>query len=110
MTNQAERRVYQRYALTCPIVICDTQGNELIRTQTVNISDGGAFLAMPAPVEVSRAKTTAGQKVRAEVHLPRSTPNSYLLERVDSPARVIRNEKAGLAIMFIEPLQLHLDE
>jgi hypothetical protein len=110
VTHQAERRTYQRYALTCPIVICDMQGNELLRTQTVNISDGGAFLAMPAPVDVTSAKTTPGQQVRAEVRLPRSTTNSYLLERIDSPARVIRQGATGLAIMFIEPLQLHLDE
>jgi len=102
-----ERRRHRRFELTCPIVVTDAQGNELLRTRTVNISDGGAL------VEPHEQAVHVGQTVGVDLHLPRSTANTFMYEQVSSEARVVRHhplaDAEAPALTFIEPLKLDLE-
>jgi len=106
--DQDNRRAYPRFELTCPITVTDSEGNPLLKTRTLNVSDGGALLA---PHEET---LDVGESVDVTMNLPRSTPNTFMFEQVTSPAQVVRSQQADdlecLALMFIEPLELALDE
>jgi hypothetical protein len=107
MTGWIEKRVHQRFELSCPVVITDSHGKKLLRTQTLNISDGGAMLA-------EHDDFLAGDMLQADMKVPRSTPNTFLMEDVPTNAMVVRHQNIqahdGMAIAFIEPLSLKLEE
>ena len=82
----------------------------LARGRTINISDGGALVSIPrdtAP-EISA-------NVNARFSVPRSTPNTYMLEQFASSACVVRRQalvddsRAGVAVRFSKPLKLGLE-
>ncbi len=106
MSGWVEKRVHQRFELSCPIIITDSHGNKLLRTQTLNVSDGGAAVA-------DRGQFSVGDVLQAEMKVPRSTPNTFMMEDVPSRAVVIRHQKIqaseGMAIAFIEPLNLEIE-
>ena len=108
--NREERRRYKRFDLPCPIDVCDGEGNVLTSTRAANVSDGGVFL--PVPVQ---AAPPLGSKLQINFRVPRSTPNTYMLEEFSSSARVARhqplvdNSAAGVALQFARPIRLQLE-
>lgn len=107
-----ERRAHRRLVLTCPVVVSDEGGRELLRTRTLNVSDGGALLQAPADQELA-----PGEPVKLLLRVPRSTPNTYMLEDFSSGANVVRRQAAAdaagpgqyVAVRFAEPLGLELE-
>jgi hypothetical protein len=70
-----ERRQYTRHGLSCPVRLVDETGRHLASGKTVNISDGGLF--MPVPPE---AVASPGQHLDVKLSVPRSTPNTFLMQ------------------------------
>ena len=105
-----ERRRHKRFALGCPITLADAEGTEGLKSKTVNVCDGGAFLAVPAKVVPPKDR-----KLTVRLLVPRTTPNTYLLEEFTSEAHVVRhdmledNASVGLALRFTQPLTLDLE-
>ena len=105
-----ERRKYKRTQLTCPARLLDGEGNVLAKSTTSNLSDGGAFLAVPIDHLPRR-----GSRLTIGLSVPRSTANTYMLEEFSSPARVVRHEPmqddtlAGVGVRFDGPIQLQLE-
>ena len=105
---EENRRAFPRVELTCPIEVTDSEGKVLLKTRTLNISDGGALL------EPHEDTIEVGAPVDVTMNVPRSTPNTFMFEKVNSTAQVVRSQQAenleSLALMFIEPLKLDLEE
>jgi hypothetical protein len=105
---EENRRIHPRVELTCPIEITDSEGTVLLKTRTLNISDGGALL------EPHEDTIEIGAPVDVTMNVPRSTANTFMFEQVSSSAHIIRGQQAehleSLALMFIEPLKLSLEE
>ncbi len=105
---EENRRAHPRIELTCPVTVTDSQGNVLLRTRTLNVSDGGALL------EPREQTIEVGLPVSVAMNLPRSTANTFMFEEVLTSAEVIRSQQAAdlesLALTFIEPLKLDLGE
>lgn len=104
---QDERRDHPRCRLTCPIVITDSRGKELMQTQTLNISDGGLLL------EPGGKAIGLDEAVHLNLRIPRTTDNTFMYEDFFSGALVVRHQSAGggrsLAMAFTQPLQLELE-
>jgi hypothetical protein len=106
----AERREHERHDLACPIRFYDRGGVEITQAKTTNVSDGGVFV--PVPI---RFLAEIGKQVNVAFSLPRSTPNTYMLEDFASEAKVIRQtamqdvDHAGIALEFAEPLELEIE-
>ena len=104
-----ERRASIRFDLTCLVVITDSAGKELLRTKTLNLSDGGVLLTAPTNQTIP-----LGQYVHVDVRLPRSTPNTFMLEEISSDAGILRhqpmrdNSSVATALTFTKPLKLGL--
>ncbi|MDY6913658.1 MAG: PilZ domain-containing protein [Planctomycetota bacterium] len=108
--RKLERRQYKRLKLSCPFAVFNKAGEILFESKSLNISDGGALLSasikhIPPP--------HAGVKLNFSV--PRSTPNSYMMEDFTCPGRVVRQQPlkddylAGVAFQFARPMQLALE-
>ena len=106
--NDADRRTFPRFELTCPVTITDSTGKVLLKTRTLNISDGGALL------EPQEETIEIDEPVTIDMRVPRSTANTFMYEDVSSPAQIIRSQEAAdlesYALMFIEPVKLDLGE
>lgn len=106
----AERRRSPRFEMACPVRIYDADGALVARSKTVNISDGGAFVALPIE-QLSRL----GGAAELALSVPRSTPTTHMLEDFSCRATVVRQEPmvdeayAGVALEFDEPLELALE-
>lgn len=106
-----DRRVFRRWEMPCLISLFDDGGRMLARTRTVNISDGGAYVMVPVE---NLPEGSLPHKLNVHLSVPRSTPNTYLLEDFRTWATVRRAEPleredcAGLAISWIEPIHLEL--
>lgn len=105
-----ERRACRRFDLTCPIVVTDSEGNELLKTKTLNISDSGALLAAPIDQTIPLC-----QYVHVDMRLPRSTENTFMFEKISSEAGVLRHQpmkdhaNVATALTFTKPLKLELE-
>jgi len=104
-----ERRKHSRQELPCPITLhCD--GQTPCRSTAFNISNGGVFLTLPTAALPQREC-----EVEILFSVPRSTPNTYMLEEFTCKAKVIRHQpladdaQAGLALQFLSPQPLMLD-
>ena len=110
-TRNTERRRHKRYPLPCPARISTGTGSQEAQGRTVNVSDGGVFVAVP----LSWPLPACDEAVDVVFSLPRSTPNTYMLEEVRSTARVLRHQPlkndrlAGLALQFAKPLDLAVE-
>jgi c-di-GMP-binding flagellar brake protein YcgR len=108
--RDVERRRHKRFPLPCPARII-AGGSREARGKTVNVSDGGMFVAIP----ISSPLPACYEAVDVVFSLPRSTPNTYMLEEVSSTARVLRHQAlkndrlAGLALQFAKPLNLAVE-
>ena len=75
-----------------------------------NISDGGAYLVVPTDALLSR-----GCEVDISFSVPRTTPNTYMLEDFACKAKVVRHQRLtegdrrGMALQFDKPKQLVLE-
>jgi hypothetical protein len=125
-TPGKERRRHERVSLDCPIVIYTPTGRrEMARARTDNISDGGCYVILDNNAEskwVWTPQQTDESPLMVELKIPRRTPNTYLLEPVRSPGRIVRiekpplnqlpadtkNDELGLALQFKKPLALQL--
>lgn len=104
-----ERRQYKRHPLGCPAHLADETGTCLVTGKTVNISDGG--LMMPVTLE---AAPEPGRQLSLKLSVPRSTPNTFLMEPIASEAIVVRHAPAEdgthyVAVRFAAPLTLDLE-
>ena len=104
-----DRRAHKRFAVTCPAVLSDTDGRELTKTRTIDISDGGAMLEpLGEPVDV-------GQTVQVALRVPRETDNTFMYEDFFVAARVVRHQPGRekgtvwMALQFTPSLELQLE-
>ena len=105
----AERRKHKRHDIPCPVKILDSEGGLLAKSKCQNISDGGILVPLPPT-----AAGKMGANVQIEISVPRTTPNTYMLEQFSSMARVIRTQdtdSAGIAAAFefARPLNLAIE-
>lgn len=106
-----ERRAHERWNLACPVTIVQAGGSFYASGKTLNVSDGGAFVTVPAEDWPDAAEET---ELTIRLSVPRSTPNTYLLEDFHANARVVRTRPANgedfaVALEFIQPIPLNLD-
>lgn len=105
-----ERRQHRRQDLLCPMVVELSGGDALGSTRTINISDGGVLIALP-----SDALPAPGTEVKVTFSVPRSTPNTYMLEQFACSGQVVRQdsfpdeELTGVALRFDHPIDLMLE-
>lgn len=107
--TNSERRAHQRHDLACPARLVDQTGTFVATGKTRNISDGGMLL----PVK-SQDAASPGTRVDVKLSIPRSTPNTYLMQPFRGQALVVRkhDEPGGptcLAVQFEPPLDLDLE-
>lgn len=106
----AERRKHKRQAIACPVSLSGEDEKFLAQSKTLDISDGGAIFAVP-----SKSVPRLDQKVAIVFSVPRSTPNTYMLEEFTGRARIVRhqplldNEQVGVAIQFLPAMSLGLE-
>lgn len=104
-----ERRMHSRVELPCAIFFADGK-EQPARFKTINVSDGGAFVAVPGDEAPRR-----GSRIAVRLLVPRSTSNTYMLEAFESQAKVIRHDvlrdgaEVGLGIEFDRRIDLGLD-
>ncbi len=116
-----ERRAHPRYDLTCPAVLADRRGRELLRARTLNVSDGGTLLApldeaVGTGREVSKRRPVAAwsrRRLRLKLRVPRFTENTFMYEDFVAEARVVRlqpiQQGQAVALAFSAPLTLGLE-
>ena len=104
-----ERRRHTRHPLSCPARLVDETGRCLASGKTVNVSDGG--LLMPIGPD---AAAQPGQQLDVKLSVPRSTPNTFLMQAFRAKAIVVRQDQsedgAGrVAVRFEPSLDLDLE-
>ena len=104
-----ERRKHRRHPLKCPANLTDEAGSCISAARTINISDGGLLVPV-APQDAPRP----GQALSLKLSIPRSTPNTFLMQPVSGKAVVVRHEPSDngacqMAIRFEPPLELDLE-
>jgi hypothetical protein len=103
----SERRRHTRYRVPCPVRLSSGPAGEAAG-KTANVSDGGLLVALPR-----QALPACGSLVDVLLRVPRSTPNTYMLEEFTSRARVVRHETSGsrasAALQFLHPLDLAVE-
>lgn len=108
-----ERRQNKRFAIRCGAAVLASPGQAAIKVRTINVSDGGALLEVPVASVPPQA--CPGESIEVTLSVPRSTANTYMVEQLASPARVIRHEMlndnslVGLALQFLRPLELGIE-
>ncbi len=107
---RVERRQHKRYEMDRPVSVHVSQGDLIADGKTLNVSDGGVLLIVPAGEAPQH-----GRDVEVKFSLPRSTPNTYMLEEVVSSGRVVRRQPmnddsaTGVAVRFWEPIDLAVE-
>ncbi len=104
-----ERRQHPRLPLPCPARLVDETGRRLASGKTVNISDGG--LLMPIAPE---AAPQPGQQLDLKLSVPRSTPNTFLMQAFTAKVIVVRHDPSDdgagrVAVRFESPIDLDLE-
>lgn len=108
--QKSERRRFKRIDLACPIEISGHQGHFQARGRTINVSDGGVMISIPAKI-VPHVK----EKIKVTVSIPRITPNTRMIEKIDSLATVLRHQErpdenlSEIALRFTKPKKLELE-
>lgn len=109
--RRPERRRFRRAALSCPMRLEDARHGLVAEGKTLNLSDGGAYLVVGI-----EALHRLGKTAHVEFSVPRSTANTYMLEKFTATAHVIRHEPmlddrhAGVAMQFEQPVALGLGD
>ncbi len=109
--REVERRCHKRFPLPCVARISTEGGGRDLRAKAVNISDGGMYLTVP----LISPPPKRDEAVEVVFSLPRSTPNTRMLEEVRSTGRILRhqplknNRQARVALQFTQPLDLAVE-
>ena len=107
--NKRERRNHPRSTLTCWLQILDPAGDDTT-VECRNVCDGGVLAFVPA--EVAPAPDA---QLDVQLAVPRSTANTYMIERFTCRTHVVRHEHAdgngaiAVAMRFGVPLELALE-
>jgi len=105
-----ERRRHKRHELACPVSLAGEDAQAPAKTKGINISDGGILFPLPR-----QAVPDVGAKVHVDFSVPRSTPNTFLMEEFSSRAVVVRSEPGGgkvparIALEFERPMDLGIE-
>jgi c-di-GMP-binding flagellar brake protein YcgR len=105
-----ERRRYKRHPICCPVTIHDEHRSDPLKSQAVNVSDGGLLLAVE-PTYVP----PMDHQIEIKLMVPRSTANTHMLEEFQLKARVARhemlasNDLVGVALQFQPATDLGLE-
>ncbi len=108
--SESERRRHKRKDVTCPVTVSHSEGNVKSPGKMLNVSDSGALLSIPIEF-LPEVK----ELVHVTVSLPRSTPNTHMVEEIKSHATVVRHhdldngKNAGMAVKFEDNMNLDLD-
>ena len=108
--HPAERRRHKRMELACRATISSDKCGRQATGKTMNVSDGGAALSLPI-----ESLPELKEMVRVRLSIPRSTPNTHMIEEFDTQATVLRHELlhddryAGMAIRFTKGVDLGLE-
>jgi len=122
----AERRRHVRYGLACPITIHEREAAAgagraavLGASRTENISDGGCYVVLAGNRALRRMARKGGERglaVQVALKIPRQTRSTYMLEAVQTTARVVRTElgqaaadELAVGLQFEPALDLQLD-
>ena len=83
--TEVERRLHKRVELSCPITVTGVKSGDQVETNTLNISDGGALIAVPSdcPIQV-------GDEVSMALRILRHTANTRMFEDFASSAKILR--------------------
>ncbi|MGC9453535.1 MAG: PilZ domain-containing protein [Phycisphaerae bacterium] len=106
---QFDRRRYKRFTLPCPATLLDSDQTPA-SARTLNISDGGALLALPL-----KDLPEAGRKLKVKLSLPRSTASTHMVEKVRCEGLIKRHQPltddryAAVAVEFVEPVNLQIE-
>ena len=105
-----ERRRHKRTDLSCRVTVSCGKRDRQATGKTMNVSDGGAVLSLPV-----KSLPELKEMVHVRLSLPRSTPNTHMIEEFDTQATVLRHELlhddryAGMAIRFTKGVDLGLE-
>jgi hypothetical protein len=105
-----ERRRHKRHKLECPVRLGQPGGKPAGKSRTIDVSDGGTLLPAPEGFD-----PVLGQRVTVHISVPRTTPNTYLLEEFEASASVVRADPPKgdappqVALKFDSPLDLGLE-
>jgi len=105
-----ERRKHKRFDMECPCRVTDGAGRLLAQSRGINISDGGMLLAME-----DGQPPKHGARVHLDFSVPRSTPNTFLMEEFACKAFVVREEPGAddcpvrVAVEFHRPMDLEIE-
>lgn len=109
-TSAVERRKHKRHRLACPLSWQKAADPSPVKVKTIDVSDGGAMVTVPIKVVPRLA-----DRVKVVLAVPRSTPNTYMLEEITLDAKVVRhqpledNESVGVALQFTSAQDLGLE-
>ena len=104
-----DKRQHPRFELACPTTVFKSSGDVVGTYRTVNISDGGVIVPIPAE-DVPRL----GAKLQLYLAVPHHTKETYHLEHFALEGKVLRKDEAGenvplqVAIQFTQPRELTL--
>ena len=101
MHGTCERRRHKRVALQCHVQLFDGQAQAPLWGRSVNLSDGGLYVRMDQDASHRLGDMTV------EISLPRSTPNTYMIETIRCQARIVRRDKLAQTHLAI---QFHADQ
>lgn len=105
----AERRRHKRHPMPCPVRL-SLPGAAEAAGKTADVSDGGILIALPRQL-----LPACGSLVDVLLRVPRSTPNTYMLEDFTAQARVVRHitssagDPIAAGLQFVQPLALALE-
>ena len=107
MANDRENREHHRFSLSYPIRLFSSRGHEMAASETVNVSQNGAFLMVP----VDQLPET-GEILSVKISVPDDRYGGQALGDFTSEASVVRHHPpeadarhAGVALAFTRPLE-----
>jgi len=106
MAAGRENRQHHRFALSYPIRLISFRGHEMASSETVNLSQSGAFVEIPV-----HQMPEPGEIVNVSISVPDDHNSEPHLGEFISEASVVRHhpreegsDRGGLALTFSTPL------
>jgi len=109
-SSRRERRSHRRYDSQGPVSLVDAEGRRFHGAYMKNVSEGGLFFTTPI-----HSLPAFGSDLEVVFTIPRSTPNTRMIEEFIAKAKVTRHQPmvdgnhAGVALQFHQPVELMLD-
>ena len=86
-----ERRQHPRFDVAVPMWRYDQDGKQVVATETINVSNGGALVAVP-----TESVPAVGDMLRVELVVPSfPDPGAGPTREVERQARVVRHQPTG---------------